>query len=137
MKKMTAGEAYKSMFQNYAKFSGRSRRSEYWYPWLINVLITGIASIALFGTMTYFDNYRGEISPISAMIAFCVVVYIIITFIPYWALTVRRLHDTGKSGCFILIQLIPYIGTIIMLVFLAQDSQNGQNRYGENPKEIS
>ena len=63
-------------------------------------------------------------------------IYALVTFIPSLALTVRRLHDIGKSGWWILISFVPCgIGAIVMLVFLCKDSESGSNMYGRSPKE--
>ncbi|MFN3568205.1 MAG: DUF805 domain-containing protein [Caldimicrobium sp.] len=62
--------------------------------------------------------------------------YMFATLLPYLAVTVRRLHDVGKSGWWILISLVPFIGLIWLLVLLCTDSQPGENKYGPNPKEI-
>lgn len=111
---------YVQVFQKYADFNGRSRRSEFWYFTLINALvIVGIILIELiFGTYGL----------LGALYAFG-------TIVPALAVTVRRLHDTGRSGWSILLCLIPVIGGIILLIFLLQDSQYGENQYGRWPKE--
>ncbi len=57
-------------------------------------------------------------------------------FIPSLAVSVRRLHDTNRSGWWVLINFIPIIGFIVFIVFMVQDSQPGTNQYGENPKEV-
>ena len=62
-------------------------------------------------------------------------IYSLVILVPTWALTVRRLHDIGKSGWFALLSLIPYVGSIIIIIFAAMDSQPGPNQYGPNPKE--
>jgi uncharacterized membrane protein YhaH (DUF805 family) len=62
--------------------------------------------------------------------------YGLAVFIPSLAVGVRRLHDTGRSGWWLLISLVPIIGIIVLIVFLVQDSQNGTNQYGENPKGV-
>ncbi len=61
-------------------------------------------------------------------------IYLLVILIPSLALCVRRLHDTGKSGWFFFISFIPLVGAILLLVFLATDSQPGPNQYGPNPK---
>jgi len=113
----------------YADFEGRARRSEYWYFALFYILIyfgIGIAS--------------GAISSISEELGVIILaitgIFILLMIIPNLALTVRRLHDTGKSGWFILIGIIPIVGSIILLVFLVSDSQPGTNMYGPNPKTL-
>ena len=103
----------------YALFTGRARRTEYWMFFLFNIVIgLGIAVIeSIIGT--------GGILGI---------VFSLAMLIPGIAVTVRRLHDTGRSGWWILISLIPVIGWIILLVFMVLDSHPGDNEYGPNPK---
>ena len=114
----------KAITTDYANFEGRARRSEYWYFFLFYLIIS-YGSVFL----------AGIIDPTLSL-----VVSGIITlgfFIPNLAVTVRRLHDTGKSGWWILIVLIPLIGFIVYLVFMCTDGEPGSNQYGQNPKEES
>ena len=103
----------------YAVFSGRARRKEYWMFLLFNVLIAiGLGIIeAVIGT----GGLLGA-------------VYSLAVLIPSIAVTVRRLHDTSRTGWWILIVLVPVVGTIILLIFMVLDSQPGDNEYGPNPK---
>lgn len=133
--------AWKSMFKKYAQFSGRSRRSEYWYATLANSLVIIILYLLLacaiipmaISTEKYGEPSFGSVI-LAGTISLAILAYIFIAFIPAMALTVRRLHDTGRSGWFYLLNFIPYVGSIILIVFLAQDSQRGTNGYGHNPK---
>lgn len=111
---------YVQAFQKYAEFNGRSTRGEFWYFLLIHALvILGIILIELvFGTYGILGG-----------------LYAIGAIVPSFAVTVRRLHDTGRSGWSILLVLIPVIGSVILLIFLLQDSQYGENQYGKSPKE--
>jgi len=112
---------YLHVWKNFATFSGRARRSEYWMFFLFNVIVSMVLAgvDAALGTM------------------FLGVIYALAAFIPGLAVTVRRLHDTGKSGWWILISIIPIIGWIAFLVFMFQDSQMGDNEYGPNPKMVT
>ena len=114
--------------QNYCNFNDRARRSEYWLFVLFNIIVEFILSgIAFILTLFLPKN--------SAPYAYVLVsLYSLIIFIPGLALTIRRLHDTGKSGWYILVALIPIVGGIIVLYFLVQDSQQEQNEYGISPK---
>ncbi len=116
---MNPFEYYTGAFKKYADFSGRSRRSEYWYFVLFNVLAV-IVTLVL-------DSFIGY--PVFYLL------YVLGSFIPGLSVAVRRLHDTNKSGWFMLIALIPLIGSIILLVFLCTDSDRGENQYGLNPKD--
>ena len=130
----------KVVFENYVNFTGRARRSEYWYFVLCNFLITMIFYIPLLATggMDAMNMQGGE-SPSGLFWLFYILLmlYGLATFLPNLGVTVRRLHDVGKSGWYYLIILIPFVGPIIMLVWLATDSQPGTNKWGPNPKEIN
>ena len=117
---------YLEAFKKYAVFSGRSRRKEYWYFVLFNIIVSIVlAGIdALLGT---FTSYIGLLSGI----------YGLAVLIPTLALTVRRLHDIDRSGWWILIGLVPLIGAIVLLVFALMEGTPGNNRYGPNPKEAT
>lgn len=121
---MKFDEAIKSLFSNYAKFSGRARRSEFWFAQLFLSLAAISASIidsVLFGV---------TIDAFGALYT----LFVLGTFIPALAVTWRRLHDTGKSGGFFFIALIPLIGWILIVVWLATDSEAGANKFGDPVK---
>lgn len=130
--------AYKEMFKKYAQFNGRSRRSEYWYALLANWIIIMLTYVLFFAPM--FSDVVNYGAPTEAtavlmgLLGLLLLVYAFVVMIPSLALGVRRLHDIGKSGWFMLISLIPYVGSIILIVFMATDSQIGANQYGPNPK---
>ncbi len=116
---------YLKVLKKYAVFRGRARRKEYWYFFLFNLLISiGLAVV---------DNLTGTLDPetgvglLSGLYGFAVI-------IPGLAVTVRRLHDTDRSGWWFLISLIPLVGAIVLLVFMLLDSTPGENRFGPNPK---
>ena len=129
--------AYKSMFKKYAQFSGRSRRSEYWYATLANFLIGFIAEIifmipAISALLS--DGPSGGTLVGMGVLYVLILIYSLAVFVPLLALQIRRLHDIGKSGWYLLLALIPWVGSIILLVFACMDSQPGPNQYGPNPK---
>jgi uncharacterized membrane protein YhaH (DUF805 family) len=111
--------------KKYATFEGRAQRSEYWYFVLFYVLIY-IGLAILDGLMSGFSR-SGSMGILAAIFSLAM-------FVPSLAVGVRRLHDTGRSGWWLLIALIPLIGAIVLLVFNVQDSDPGSNQYGENPK---
>lgn len=116
-----------SALKNYATFTGRARRSEYWFFTLFYFIFLVVAVILdnLLG-ITIEDTGIGPLYFIS----------ILAMIIPGLAVTVRRLHDVGKSGWFYFIVLIPIIGSIWLLVLMATDGMPGRNQYGPNPKGI-
>ncbi len=128
---------YLLAFKNYANFSGRSRRSEYWFFLLFHILFS-IATIFLdYYLATRYDIEQTDgYTHVSIHFGYINLLYSIAVFIPGLSVLVRRLHDVGKSGWFFLIALIPLVGPIWLLVVLFTDSQNGENQYGPNPKGI-
>ena len=121
---------YLHVLRNYANFSGRARRSEYWYFVLFNLLFSVAAMIVDNVLGTTFDTGLGFSMPYG----FVYLSYILAVFIPGLAAAVRRLHDIGKSGWMILVALIPLAGAIWLLVLLLTDSNPGENAYGSNQK---
>jgi uncharacterized membrane protein YhaH (DUF805 family) len=119
---------YLQVLKKYATFSGRARRSEYWYFVLFNIIFSIIAMALdnLLGTAMPGVGY----GPIYGL-------YTLAIIIPGLAVAVRRLHDVEKSGWFLLIALIPLIGAIWLLVLMVTEGNPGENQYGINPKEIT
>ena len=107
-------EATKLFFTRYVDFNGRSRRSEYWWAYLAVVIISAVLTVVL-GELAY--------------------IWSLATLVPQIAITIRRLHDIGKSGWYYLIGLIPLAGPIILLVWMCKDSTE-DNQWGPNPKNI-
>ena len=120
-------EWYLKVMRNYANFNGRARRKEYWMFFLFNMIFAIAAVIA--------DNIIGFTFGETGYGVFYIL-YALAVFIPGLAVTVRRLHDTGKSGWFYFIVLIPIIGWIWLLVLLCTDGNYGNNEYGSNPKDL-
>ena len=132
--------AYKSMFKKYAQFNGRSRRSEYWLASVMNMIIVMVFYFIMFIPMMFDITSNGELSGLTTVImgifGLLTFAYAMAILVPSLAMSVRRLHDTGRSGWFLLLNLIPYIGGIIIFVFSVLDSQPGTNQYGPNPKGL-
>ena len=131
-------EAIKSvMGKNYANFSGRARRSEYWFFSLFQYIISAILiSVSSSSRSYYYDSYTGRYYSRGGVSAFDVIlsIWALICLIPSLAVSVRRLHDIGKSGCYIFIAFIPLVGAFILLYFLCIDSEAVPNEYGPSPK---
>ena len=110
---------YLEVLKKYAVFSGRARRKEYWMFFLFNVIILFV--------LGFVEGFAGSPGIVSTL-------YSLGILIPGIAVSVRRLHDTNRSGWWLLIGLVPLIGAIVLLVFMLQDSKPDENQYGSNPK---
>jgi uncharacterized membrane protein YhaH (DUF805 family) len=110
---------YLAVLKNYAGFSGRARRTEYWMFFLFNLIITSVLN-AISMAMDQGSLLGG--------------IYGLAVLIPGLAVAVRRLHDTGRSGWWLLLGLVPVVGTIVLIVFLATEGERGSNAHGPNPK---
>lgn len=121
---MGFGEAIQSCFRQYVGFSGRARRSEYWWFALFGLIVSIVANLidTMLGTMSE-DTNVGVIGTIASLAL----------LLPSLAVAVRRLHDTSRTGWWILIGLIPIVGWIVLIVFYVQDS-HPDNKYGPSPK---
>lgn len=112
---------YVKCLKQYADFSGRARRTEYWMFTLVNCVIAFVLGFILGDGPLSFLGY----------------VYSLAVLIPGLAVCVRRLHDIGKSGWWYLIGFVPVVGTIVLLIWFCTDSQPGNNEWGPNPKGIA
>jgi uncharacterized membrane protein YhaH (DUF805 family) len=116
---------YLGVLKKYTVFSGRAQRAEYWYFILFNMLV-GIALSMIDQATGTFDQETGA--------GLLGGLYSLGVLLPGIAVAVRRLHDTGRSGWWMFILLIPIIGWIALFIFMVQDSDAGRNEYGDNPK---
>jgi len=114
-------EHYMNALRSYADFSGRNRRKAFWMFMLINFIFSLLTGVIDGITDTMFVSS----------------IYSLALFIPGLSIGARRLHDTGRSGWWQLLWLVPVIGWIVLIVFLAQDSHEGENDFGPNPKELA
>jgi uncharacterized membrane protein YhaH (DUF805 family) len=126
-------EWYLRVWQRYAEFNGRARRMEYWMFMLIHSIIVLVLCIGVLG----FGILKQPI--VGAASYLLLAAYSLAVLIPGLAVNVRRLHDTDKSGWWILICLVPAVGGVLLLVFTVLDGTYGRNQYGPDPKatEIS
>ena len=113
---MTFMQAVSTCFNKYVVFSGRARRSEYWYFCLFTSIVSTLLTI-IFGEANIFAS-----------------IFSLVTLLPGLSVFWRRMHDIGKSGAWFFIVLVPIVGWILMLVWLCRDSEPGDNAYGPNPK---
>ena len=109
---------YLGVLKNYATFSGRARRKEFWMFVLFNFIIAVVLGVV--------DSMIGV--PVLGLI------YTLGVLIPSLAVGARRLHDIGKTGWWQLIGLVPLIGILVLIIFFVMDSNPGDNQYGPNPK---
>jgi uncharacterized membrane protein YhaH (DUF805 family) len=121
--------------RRYAEFSGRSRRKEYWMFWLLNVLI-GLFVGLVFLVGYYADMSQSEMDTWLMPVVWLACLWSLATLVPGIAVTIRRLHDTDRSGWSILYGLIPFIGGLILLYFYVQEGTSGPNAYGADPKAV-
>ncbi|MCW2543144.1 MAG: hypothetical protein JWM40_696 [Frankiales bacterium] len=116
---MSFADAIKTCLAKYADFSGRARRSEYWF-FSLAILLAYVVCIVV----------TAVVKPLGILL---IVVLVLAAIVPGLAVSIRRLHDTGKSGWWYLIGFVPFVGGIILLVFMVSDS-GPDNMYGPNPK---
>ena len=122
----------KVMNENFSNFSGRARRKEYWMFTLIYMIVIIIAMVLDGALGLGFDMGYGVTAPYGWIYSIVALVHLI----PAWGVLVRRLHDVGKSGWFMLISLVPIIGGIWLLVLLCTDGDSSENAYGPSPKSV-
>lgn len=120
-------------YKRYADFSGRSRRLEYWLFTLFYIL-TIVALIILAVALDSTWRSGGEMGTGSVAVLILLAVFVLGSIIPSIAVSVRRFHDQDKSGWMYLLSFIPYIGGIILLVFMCIEGTRGDNSYGPDPK---
>ena len=119
---------YLEVLKKYAVFSGRARRKEYWFFVLFNIIIALALTFIDFSTGLY--DVESEIGLLSSL-------YSLAVLVPSIAVTIRRLHDTGRTGWWFLIAFVPIIGAIVLLVFMVFDSTPGDNQYSQNPQDAT
>jgi uncharacterized membrane protein YhaH (DUF805 family) len=120
---------YLLAWQRATDFSGRSRRTEYWMFQLFNFLVAlavGLVAFACGAILSEKDGFN--------VFSICLGMFGVVSFIPALSITVRRLHDIGRSGWWYLIAFVPLIGGLILFVFMLLDSDPDRNEYGPNPK---
>lgn len=116
-------DAVSAVYSNYVNFQGRARRSEYWWFYLFYIIVAVVFQVIM---TTVSESFGGLLY----------LVFVLGSFLPMLAVSVRRLHDTGKSGWWVLLGLIPILGAIVLIIFYVGDSQPGANKYGPNPKGV-
>jgi uncharacterized membrane protein YhaH (DUF805 family) len=115
---------YLHVLRQYTVFTGRARRTEYWMFTLVSVIIAIVLAV--------LDNLLGlAVIPGTGVLG---LIYSLAVLLPSLGVSIRRLHDTGRTGWWLLIGLIPLVGAIVLIVFLATPGAVGSNSYGPDPK---
>jgi uncharacterized membrane protein YhaH (DUF805 family) len=112
--------------QRYADFSGRSRRKEYWM-FLLGIIVLAVVATIIDRVLGMGGMVLGFYGPVTSLLALAII-------IPSIACQVRRFHDQDKSGWFVLLGFIPFVGSLIVLVFMILEGTKGPNQYGPDPK---
>ena len=118
---------YQAAFRKYLVFRGRASRAEFWYYMLFFYLV-------LFGIIIFIEIFASEEEVVRLKIL--LVIWVLINFMPYLTVTIRRLHDLNLSGWWILLKFIPFVGEIMLLIILAQKGDLYDNQYGSNPEKL-
>ncbi len=118
-------DAVKSVLSKYVTFSGRARRSEFWW-FVLFAMVVGIVLSIIDGALFGYDEYGSANAVLSGIFSLAI-------FLPYIAVGVRRLHDKDMSGWWYLLVLVPIIGFLVLLFFFVQKGTDGENRFGPDP----
>jgi uncharacterized membrane protein YhaH (DUF805 family) len=120
--------------KRYADFSGRSRRKEYWMFALFNIIVFAVLGSLMFMGSDVFGT--GSLGPLGWLAAALIGLFWLVVLIPGIAVQVRRFHDQDKSGWFVLLNFVPYVGGLIVFIFMCLEGTRGPNRYGPDPKQM-
>jgi uncharacterized membrane protein YhaH (DUF805 family) len=128
-------EAVKHVYSNYVNFRDRAPRSEYWWFVLFNVIVSVIIGIveAMLGLGSGMAQMGGGSMSASFAGGPLSIIWMLVNLLPGIGVGVRRLHDTDRSGWWLLIGLVPLVGAIVLLVFFCQKGTTGANRFGPDP----
>lgn len=125
---MSFGAAIASFFSKYVTFSGRARRSEFWFAVLFTTLVSTAIAIVAPGSVEYVNDVAIQQASAASNL------WSLATLLPSLSITWRRLHDAGRSGNYFFFVFLPIVGWIILFIQLVKDSQSGANAYGEPVK---
>lgn len=118
-------ESFLKVVKKFSVFTGRSGRREFWMFMLCNLII-GV----VLGILSSIPFLGGIFKLVTGLFSLAVL-------IPAIAVSIRRLHDTNRSGYFVLLGLVPFIGAVVLLALCAMEGTPDENKYGPNPKEIT
>lgn len=136
---MSFGEAVTSVRSNLTNFNGRARRSEFWWWYLFAVLVmfaAGIVASIVVGIMTAVD-VQALTTIVGIILGLALLAIWVYLFIGTLSVGVRRLHDQDKSGLFLLLAFVPFVGSIVLIVFWVLEGTQGPNQFGPDPKAVS
>lgn len=119
---------YLKVLQQYVDFAGRARRTEFWMFVLFSLIISIVLGV--------LDSLLGLTFVPGTTSGWLGLIYGLAVLLPSLGVTVRRLHDTGRSGWWVLIGLVPLAGAIVLIVFCAAEGNRGPNAYGPDPKAV-
>jgi uncharacterized membrane protein YhaH (DUF805 family) len=128
-------------YRRYFDFSGRSRRKEYWMFILLFVIVYAVGFALIFSAGYSMNPAMDPAAPPpelggAAVVGFALLgIFVLASIIPAIAVQVRRFHDQDRSGWFVLLNFIPYLGSLIVLVFMCLEGTRGPNRFGPDPKD--
>jgi uncharacterized membrane protein YhaH (DUF805 family) len=126
-------------YKRYVDFSGRSRRKEYWMFALLFAIVYAVCYALILTGIPSVDPATGQMTGGGGALATVgtalLAIFALGSFIPALAVMVRRFHDQDKSGWFVLLSLIPFVGSLIVLVFMCLEGTKGANRFGPDPKD--
>lgn len=125
---MSFGAAVVSFFSKFATFSGRARRSEFWFAVLFTTLVSIVLAVIFPGETQVINDIAIQQSSLASNL------WQLAILVPSLALSWRRLHDVGRKGTYYLFILIPIVGLIMLLIQFVKDSQPGANEFGEPVK---
>lgn len=134
---MSIVDSVRTCLRRYGDFTGRARASEYWFFYLALAIVnTVIFVVLLIPALVTMDPVTQEPGVLGSIGSALLGIVVLATFVPLLAAGVRRLHDTGKSGWFYLLCLVPFFGGIIIVVLLALPGEPGPNRFGPDPRAV-
>ena len=127
---MTFTGAIKNAFSNYATFKGRASRSEFWKFVLFLVIVSVVLYLPLIATGGMTGDAGSGTTTLVTISLIALGIFTLVTLLPYLSVLVRRLHDTDRSGWWYWIVLVPFVGGVILLILLALQGTQGDNRFG-------
>lgn len=132
---MSFSDSVRTCLRKYGTFSGRAQASEYWFFYLALAIVNVVVFAALLiPALVMMDPVTQEPGVLGSIGSTLIGLIALGAFVPLLAAGVRRLHDTGKSGWFYLLCLVPMVGGIIIIVLLALPGEPGPNRFGPDPR---